>query len=112
MEQLQIKSEKERNQLINEVASVQKHRDDLLLQFEAEKQEELHAVAKEKVLLVEQFNKKTEEIEELSAEIEKLRRDSSSRAAKDKVCFWWNRMFEDHAFFLSIYVHQKKVCMV
>lgn len=77
----------ERSHLINEIASVQKQRDDVMRRCEAEKQEELRVIAKEKALMVEQMNKKNDEIGDLNAEIEKLRRQAASKAAKDRVWF-------------------------
>ena len=82
----QAKAERERNLLTNEVASVQKERDDLLLQAEAEKQEELRIAANEKAFAIEKLNRLTEENDALKAELDRLKREAMSKASQDRVC--------------------------
>jgi len=85
MDRSSAKAEKERNQLINEVACTQKERDDGLVMAQNEKQEEMRIAAKEKALLMEIVKQKDEEIEELALKLEKLRKDATSKTAQDKV---------------------------
>lgn len=60
-------------------------RDDCLMQAEREKQEEMRQMEKEKAMLVDMIKEKDEEIDDLSIALEKLKKDSSSKIAQDKV---------------------------
>lgn len=70
---------------MNEVALVQKERDDQLLMAENEKQEALHAAANEKGSLLDRLNKTQNDLENASVEIDRVKRDAFSRAEQDKV---------------------------
>ena len=70
---------------MNEVALVQKERDDHLLMAENEKQEALHAAANEKGGLLEKLNKTQNELENANVEIDRIKREAFSRAEQDKV---------------------------
>lgn len=70
---------------MNEVALVQKERDDHLLMAENEKQEALHAAANEKGVMLEKLNKTQNELENASVEIDRVKREAFSRAEQDKV---------------------------
>ena len=85
LENMKEKAEREKADLVNEVAMIQKERDDLLLLAENEKQEELRLVANEKSLLSERNNKLSDEIIEVKGELEKLKRDAVNKATQDKV---------------------------
>ncbi|XP_047137825.1 rootletin [Hydra vulgaris] len=84
MEDYQIKAERDRLALINEVASIQRERDDLLLQAEAEKQAHLRAADSEKSLLVEKITKLKDDLDSANEELEILKRDLEERAAREK----------------------------
>ena len=77
--------EREKAILVNEVALVQKERDDQLLMAENEKQEALHAAANEKGSLLDRLNKTQNDLENASVEIDRIKRDAFSRAEQDKV---------------------------
>jgi len=77
--------EREKAILVNEVALVQKERDDQLLMAENEKQEALHAAANEKGSLLDRLNKTQNDLENASVEIDRVKRDAFSRAEQDKV---------------------------
>lgn len=77
--------EREKAILVNEVALVQKERDDHLLMAENEKQEALHAAANEKGTLLERLNKTQNDLENANVEIDRIKRDAFSRAEQDKV---------------------------
>lgn len=77
--------EREKAILVNEVALVQKERDDHLLMAENEKQEVLHAAANEKGTLLERLNKTQNDLENANVEIDRIKRDAFSRAEQDKV---------------------------
>ena len=81
---LQKRMEKEKYALMNEVAIVQKERDDQLLMAENEKQEELHRAANEKAVLVEKIGKIQNERENAGVEIDRIKREAFSRAEQDK----------------------------
>ena len=70
---------------MNEVALVQKERDDQLLMAENEKQEALHAAANEKAALLDRLNKTQGEVENSQVEIDRVKREAFSRAEQDKV---------------------------
>ena len=84
-EGLAQKYEKEKAALINEVALVQKERDEMLVMAENEKQEVLHLAANEKAVLSEKGNRLQDELENVQAQLEKVKRESFSRAEQDKV---------------------------
>lgn len=86
MENFQSKAEREKTNLINEVACVQKERDDLLMEAESDKQEELRIAASEKGLLVEKLNRLAEELDDAKIELEKFKREATQRAYQEKVC--------------------------
>ena len=77
--------EREKAILVNEVALVQKERDDQLLMAENEKQEALHAAANEKGSLLDRLNKTQNDLENANVEIDRIKRDAFSRAEQDKV---------------------------
>lgn len=77
--------EREKAILVNEVALVQKERDDQLLMAENEKQEALHLAANEKGTLLDKLNKAHGEVENAHVEIDRIKRDAFSRAEQDKV---------------------------
>lgn len=77
--------ERDKAILVNEVALVQKERDDQLLMAENEKQEALHAAANEKGSLLDRLNKTQNDLENASVEIDRVKRDAFSRAEQDKV---------------------------
>lgn len=83
-DELQKRMEKEKYALMNEVAIVQKERDDQLLMAENEKQEEMHRAANEKAMLVEKIGKIQNERDNASVEIDRLKREAFSRAEQDK----------------------------
>ena len=56
-----------------------------MMQAQREKQEEMRQMEKEKAMLVDMIKEKDEEIEDLSIALEKLKKDSSSKIAQDKV---------------------------
>ena len=70
---------------MNEVALVQKERDDQLLMAENEKQEALHAAANEKAALLDRLIKTQGEVENSQVEIDRVKREAFSRAEQDKV---------------------------
>ena len=72
---------------MNEVALVQKERDDQLLMAENEKQEALHAAANEKGALLDRLNKTQGEVENAQVEIDRIKREAFSRAEQDKVLY-------------------------
>lgn len=74
---------------MNEVALVQKERDDHLLLAENDKQEALHAAANEKGVLLDRLNKTQGDLENASVEIDRVKREAFSRAEQDKVKWWW-----------------------
>ena len=85
LEKLRLKSEQERNMLVHEVATTQKERDELLLQAESEKQEELRVEEKEKSVLLEKYNAIKDDAENLQLEMDKLRQECATKSAQDKV---------------------------
>lgn len=91
--------EREKAILVNEVALVQKERDDHLLMAENEKQEALHAAANEKGTLLERLNKTQNDLENANVEIDRIKRDAFSRAEQDKVT---ERNLIDGFFFQSV----------
>ena len=70
---------------MNEVALVQKERDDHLLLAENDKQEALHAAANEKGVLLDRLNKTQGDLENAGLEIDRVKREAFSRAEQDKV---------------------------
>lgn len=80
-----IRLEREKAILVNEVALVQKERDDQLLMAENEKQEALHAAANEKGTMLEKLNKTQNDLENAHVEIDRVKREAFSRAEQDKV---------------------------
>lgn len=70
---------------MNEVALVQKERDDHLLLAENDKQEALHAAANEKGVLLDRLNKTQGDLENAGVEIDRVKREAFSRAEQDKV---------------------------
>ena len=70
---------------MNEVAIVQKERDDQLLMAENEKQEALHAAANEKAALLDKVNKIQNDLEESSVQSDRIKREAFSRTEQDKV---------------------------
>lgn len=84
-ENLAAKYEKEKAALINEVALVQKERDEMLVNAENEKQEVLHLAANEKAALTDKGNKIRDELDEVKSELDKVKRESFSRAEQAKV---------------------------
>ena len=82
---LVFRLEREKAILVNEVALVQKERDDQLLMAENEKQEALHVAANEKGALLEKLNKTQNDLENANVEIDRVKRDAFSRAEQDKV---------------------------
>ena len=83
--------DKDKSALINEVALVQRERDELLVLAENEKQEVLHIAANEKALMSEKANKLNEDLAGLKTELDVLKRDSFSKGEQDKVriVFWF-----------------------
>lgn len=77
--------EREKAILVNEVALVQKERDDQLLMAENEKQEALHAAHNEKGTMLERLNKTQNDLENAHVEIDRVKREAFSRAEQDKV---------------------------
>lgn len=77
--------EREKAILVNEVALVQKERDDQLLMAENEKQEALHAAANEKGSMLDKLNKTQNDLENAQVEIDRIKREAFSRAEQDKV---------------------------
>lgn len=77
--------EREKAILVNEVALVQKERDDQLLMAENEKQEALHAAANDKAGMLDKLNKTQNDLENASVEIDRVKREAFSRAEQDKV---------------------------
>ena len=69
---------------MNEVALVQKERDDHLLLAENDKQEALHAAANEKGVLLDRLNKTQGDLENAGVEIDRVKREAFSRAEQDK----------------------------
>ena len=87
LEELAQKYEKEKAALINEVALVQKERDEMLVMAESEKQEALHMASNEKALLVERGNKVKDELDSVKADLDRVKRESFSKSEQDKVSF-------------------------
>ena len=81
-----FRMEREKAILVNEVALVQKERDDQLLMAENEKQEALHAAANEKGSMLDKLNKTQNDLENAQVEIDRIKREAFSRAEQDKVC--------------------------
>ena len=81
----EFRLEREKAILVNEVALVQKERDDQLLMAENEKQEALHAAHNEKGTMLERLNKTQNDLENAHVEIDRVKREAFSRAEQDKV---------------------------
>ena len=85
LEGYQLKAERDRLALINEVASIQRERDDLLLQAEAEKQAHLRAADSEKSILIEKITKLKEDLESANEQLEILKRDVEEKTNRQQV---------------------------
>ena len=76
--------EKDKGLLVNEIALIQKERDEQLLMAENEKQEVLHMAANEKATLVDRLTKTQNDLGNANVEIDRIKRDAYSRAEQDK----------------------------
>ena len=79
--------EKDKGMLVNEIALIQKERDEQLLMAENDKQEVLHMAANEKAALVDRLTKTQNDVANANVEIDRIKRDAYSKAEQDKVCY-------------------------